>query len=82
MCTGMNQITFGGIIVENYIDWSINWHRKNIERCKHSIRVYVKQRNWKMVIVIAKELEKDIDKLKALENAKEVMECQLSEKDV
>lgn len=38
--------------------------------------------NWKMVIVIAKELERGIDRLKALENTKEVMECQLSEKDV
>lgn len=68
--------------MENYIDWSINWHRKNIERRKQTIEVYVKQRNWKMVIVIAKELEKDIDKLKALENAKEVMKCQLLERDV
>ena len=68
--------------MENYIDWHIDWWRKSIERDKHEIKVYVKQGNWKMVIVIAKELENGIDRLKALENAKEVMECQLSEKDV
>ena len=68
--------------MENYVDWHIDWWRKSIERDKHEIEVYVKQGNWKMVIVIAKELENGIDRLKALENAKEVMECQLSEKDV
>lgn len=62
--------------MENYVDWHIDWWRKSIERDKHEIEVYVKQGNWKMVIVIAKELEKGIDRLKVLENAKEVMECQ------
>lgn len=64
--------------MENYVDWHIDWWRKTIERDKHEIEVYVKQGNWKMVIVIAKELEKGIERLKALENAKEVMECQSS----
>ena len=68
--------------MENYVDWHIDWWRKSIERDKHEIEVYVKQGNWKMVIVIAKELEKGIlekiaeYQLKVLENAKEVMECQ------
>lgn len=68
--------------MENYVDWHIDWWRKSNERDKHEIEVYVKQGNWKMVIVIAKELEKGIDRLKVLENAKEVMECQLSARDV
>lgn len=68
--------------MENYVDWHIDWWRKSIERDEHEIEVYVKQGNWKMVIVIAKELEKGIDRLKVLENAKEVMECQLSAGDV
>lgn len=64
--------------MDNYIDWSINWHIKSIDHKKHSIEVYVKQENWRMVIVMAKELEKEIDKLKVLENAQEVMKCQSS----
>lgn len=68
--------------MENYVDWHIDWWRKSIERDKHEIEVYVKQGNWKMVIVIAKELEKGIDRLKVLENAKEVMKCQLLAGDV